>query len=216
VQNFQPLKVPITIQTVPSGLVIPVNGFNQTGSATFTSWADYVLNVNAPNQGLAGTNYTWMSWSDGGAKAHAITTPSTPATYTATFQALPQLVLDYFTLTPCRLVDTRGAPGPRGGPALQANSGRDFDVDGVCAVPATAKALAVNVTVTGPTAAGDLRLWETDFLMPGTSVINFKAGRVRANNAVVPLSATGSLSVFCDMAGAGSTHFILDVVGYFE
>ena len=86
----------------------------------------------------------------------------------------------------------------------------------MCGVPATAKALAVNVTVTGPTAAGDLRIWETDFLMPGTSVINFRAGQARANNAVVPLSATGSISVQCDMAGAGSTHFILDVVGYFE
>jgi hypothetical protein len=71
--------------------------------------------------------------------------------------------------------------------------------------------------VTGATLAGDLRLWETDFLMPGTSVINFRAGRVRANNAVVPLSATGSLSVFCDMARAPAPPTSsLDVVGYFQ
>jgi glucose/arabinose dehydrogenase len=216
VQNFQPLKVPITIQTVPSGLVIPVNGINETAPVTFTSWADYILNVDAPNQGLAGTNYTWMSWSDGGARAHAITTPAAPATYTATFQALPQLVLDYFPVTPCRLVDTRSPAGPRGGPALQANAGRDFDLDGVCGVPTTAKALAVNVTVTGATGSGDLRVWETGLLMPGTSVINFRAARARANNAVVTLSATGSISVYCDMASSGSVHFILDVVGYFQ
>ncbi|HEX6738328.1 MAG TPA: PQQ-dependent sugar dehydrogenase, partial [Vicinamibacteria bacterium] len=96
VRNFQPLKVPITIQTAPAGLVIPVNGFNLTGPTTFNSWADYVLNVDAPNQGLAGTNYTWASWSDAGARAHAITTPLTAATYTATFTALPQPVLHYF------------------------------------------------------------------------------------------------------------------------
>jgi glucose/arabinose dehydrogenase len=215
-RNFQPLKVPITIQTSPSGLTIPVNGFNQTGPSTFNSWADWVLNVDAPNQGLNGTNYTWTSWSDGGARAHAITTPSTAATYTASFQALPQLVLRYFTLPPCRLVDTRGPTGPRGGPALSAGGIRHFDLDGVCNIPATAKALAVNVTVTSPSAAGHLRLWEQGSLMPPTSVINFRAGQARANNAAVTLSSTGGVSVFCGITGTGSTHFVLDVMGYFE
>jgi hypothetical protein len=117
IQNFQPLKVPITIQTAPSGLVIPVNGFNETGSATFTSWADYVLNVNAPNQGLAETNYTWMCHGLAGPEPMP-SPPRAPTTYTATFQPRPQVVMDHFLAHfPCRLVDTRGAPGPRGGPA---------------------------------------------------------------------------------------------------
>jgi glucose/arabinose dehydrogenase len=216
VRNFQPLKVPITIQTSPTGLVIPVNGFNQTGPSTFNSWADWVLNVDAPNQGLNGTNYTWTSWSDGGARTHAITTPLSPATYTATFQSLPQLVLRYFTLPPCRLVDTRGPVAPRGGPALSAGGTRHFDLDGVCGIPATAKALAVNVTVAQPSSMGHLRLWEQGSLMPATSAINFNAGQARANNGLVSLSATGGVSVFCGIVGTGSTHFILDVVGYFE
>jgi PKD repeat protein len=216
VRNFQPLKVPITIQTVPTGLVIPVNGLNQTGPTTFNSWANYVLNVDAPNQGLAGTNYTWTSWSDGGARAHAITTPLTTTTYTATFQALPQLVLHYHSLTPCRLVDTRGPAGPRGGPALSAGGTRHFDLDSVCGIPVTARALALNVTVTQASSAGHLRVWEQGSLMPPTSVINFKAGAARANNALVTLSATGTVSVFCGIGGTGTSHMILDVVGYWE
>jgi glucose/arabinose dehydrogenase/PKD repeat protein len=216
VRNFQPFKVPITFQTVPSGLVIPTNGINVTAPATFNSWANYVLTVSAPNQGLGGTRYTWQSWSDGGAATHTITTPDTPATYTATFQALPQLVTRYFPLTPCRLVDTRNVAGPRGGPALQANAIRDFDLDGLCGIPATAKSVAVNVTVTQATAVGNLQLWEAGSLMPPTSVINFRQTRARANNAIVSLNGTGVVSVYCAMAGAGSVQFILDVVGYFE
>jgi glucose/arabinose dehydrogenase/PKD repeat protein len=215
-RNFQPLKVPITIQTSPAGLTIPVNGVNKTGPSTFTSWASYTLNVDAPNQGLGGTNYGWTSWSDGGARAHAITTPLTAATYTASFQALPQLSLRYYTLPPCRLVDTRNAAGPRGGPALSAGGTRHFDLDGVCGIPSTAKALAVNVTAIQPSAAGHLRLWEQGGLMPASSVINFRAGQNRANNGFVTLSATGAVSVFCGITGSGSTHLALDVVGYFQ
>ena len=47
-----------------------------------TSWEAYALNVNAPAQ----TGYAFVSWSDGGAQAHTIVTPASPATYTATFQ----------------------------------------------------------------------------------------------------------------------------------
>jgi hypothetical protein len=63
---------------------------------------------------------------------------------------------------------------------------------------------------------GHLRLWEQGSLMPATSAINFNAGQARANNGLVSLSATGGVSVFCGIVGTGSTHFILDVVGYFE
>jgi len=113
-------------------------------------------------------------------------------------------------------VDTRGAVGPRGGPALSAGGTRNFDLDSVCGIPATARALALNLTVAQPSAAGHLRLWEQGSLMPPTSVINFKAGQARANNALVTLSPTGSVSVFLGIGGTGTSHLILDVVGYWE
>jgi glucose/arabinose dehydrogenase/PKD repeat protein len=214
-QSFQPLTMPITIQTSPASLTIRVNGIDFTGPSTFTSWANYVLNVNAPDQSQGGNNYTWVSWSDGGARAHAITTPATATTYTANFQVGPT-GLKYFTLPPCRLVDTRLPNGPLGGPVLASGATRDFDLDGVCSVPVTAKALAVNVTVTQPTAPGDLRIHPQGTPQPNSSVINYGAGQARANNAVVGLSANGSISVFCGMAASGTTHFVLDVVGYFQ
>src|SRR5262249_8103078 len=63
-------------------------------------------------------------------------------------------VTSFYTLAPCRVVDTRGAPGPMGGPALVANGERTFVIAGQCGIPATARVVAFNFTVTEPTALG--------------------------------------------------------------
>jgi hypothetical protein len=124
----------------------------------------------------------------------------------------------FFTLTPCRLIDTRNPVGPLGGPALAASQARVFALAGAagCGVPSTARALAVNVTVTQTASSGYLAIFAADQQPQGTSDISFKTGRTVANNAVLRLSGegSGSLSVFA--GSAGSLHFILDVVGYFQ
>jgi hypothetical protein len=120
----------------------------------------------------------------------------------------------FYTLTPCRILDTRLDPGPLGGPALAAGSTRVFPIWNQCNVPPTAKSVSVNITVTQPTSAGHLILFPGG-TPPGVSAINFRAGQTRANNAIVPLSGTGTISV-ADGQGSGTTHFILDVNGYFQ
>ena len=126
--------------------------------------------------------------------------------------------LEFHTLTPCRMVDTRNAAGPLGGPALQPVAARVFVLTGLCGVPATAKTLSVNLTVTQPSALGYLSLLPGDdkLVQPFTSNINFSPGQTRANNAAALLAfdGTGGLKVF--NGAAGSVHFILDVNGYFE
>ena len=49
-------------------------------------------------------------------------------------------------------------------------------------------------------------------------MVNFAAGRTRANNAVVELGAQGQLAVRNDMAPGvtGSAHVVMDVFGYFR
>lgn len=121
----------------------------------------------------------------------------------------------YFTVTPCRLVDTRDPTGPYGGPALAAGSARTFTIGGRCGVPAAAKAVLVNVTVTQPGAAGFLRLYGGGTAAPLVSTINYSAGQTRANNAVAPLGAGTTLTVRCDQA-SGAVQLILDVAGWFE
>ena len=115
---------------------------------------------------------------------------------------------------PCRLIDTRGATGPLGGPALVAGTGRDFPIAGACTIPSDAVAISVNMAVTGSTAVGNLRLYPGGGAAPNVSAINYAAGQTRANNAIVSLSGSGQLGVFCSQA-SGTVNLILDVNGYF-
>jgi hypothetical protein len=73
----------------------------------------------------------------------------------------------------------------------------------------------LNVTVTAPTAQGHLRLFPSGAVLPLASTINYVAGQTRANNAVTPLGASGTLEVYVGQSG-GSVHVIIDVNGYFE
>lgn len=123
----------------------------------------------------------------------------------------------FFTLVPCRLVDTRNANGPTGGPSLQPSADRTFVVTGACGVPASAKSLVVNLTVVSPTATGTLNLYAADISAPGTSVISFPAGTfARANNAIVNLPANSSGGIIVRNSSTGTVQFLLDVVGYFQ
>jgi hypothetical protein len=73
----------------------------------------------------------------------------------------------------------------------------------------------VNLTVTQPTAGGNLRLYPAGQAAPPTSTLNYAAGQTRANNAVVGLGSSGALAVRCSQV-EGTTHAVLDVTGYFE
>jgi hypothetical protein len=117
--------------------------------------------------------------------------------------------LDFYTLPPCRLVDTRqsGAPLSQGSPGV-------YTLAGSCGIPSTARVLSVNVTAVQPTASGNLTLYPSDTAPPASSTINFQAGVNRANSAMIGLSETGSLSVRASTPG--TVHLILDVNGYYE
>ena len=128
---------------------------------------------------------------------------------------VPPAATSYHTVTPCRRVDTRSAS--LGGPQpLAAGSLTRFTLAGApCAVPATARAVSLNVTVTGPTSAGYLRLFPAGGPEPLASTLNYTAGLTRANNAIVGLGGARELSVRVGQA-AGTVHVIVDVNGYFE
>ena len=140
-------------------------------------------------------------------------TSVTPALHDVTLchEPIPVSSGSFFTVAPCRLLDTR-QPGQ--GPALASGVARLLPMPGACGVPPTASAVAINVTVTNGTGGGHLTLFPGGSAVPQTSTINFSAGQTRANNAVVPLGADGDLGLFA--AVDGSVHVIVDVFGYFE
>jgi hypothetical protein len=121
----------------------------------------------------------------------------------------------FYTVTPCRVLDTRNPTGPYGGPALSPNSDRTFTLGGQCGIPSTARAVLLNLTVTQPSATGSLRLYAGGTPLPLASAINYRAGQTRANNEASPLGSSANLAVHCDQP-TGNVQVIIDVNGYFQ
>jgi Tol biopolymer transport system component len=121
----------------------------------------------------------------------------------------------FFTLPPCRLLDTRPAA------ALVSGTAAIYGTRGACGIPDGARAIAANVTVLGATGAGHLALYPGDTALPETTALNFAAGQTRSNSAVLQLSLNG-LGLFAIApaipggGGGGTVQVIVDVSGYFE
>lgn len=149
----------------------------------------------------------------------AVTNPGAqPIALAGGFYYAPRPVSSrFFPLTPCRILDTRHASGPLGGPALAGNGARRaFLIAGSCGVPSDAKTVSANVTVTQPAARGTLTAFPGNAIPTGTTAIAFSAGQTRANNAMLQLATDGGGSIGVANDATGPVHFILDVNGYFR
>lgn len=122
----------------------------------------------------------------------------------------------FYTLTPCRVIDTRDPNGPYGGPVLGAGSSRIFLIRGRCGVPNTATAVSVNLTAVDPSANGYLTVYPSNLPLPSASTINFRTGLTRANNALVTLDTAGQVTASTGIPAGSTTHLVLDVNGYFQ
>lgn len=125
----------------------------------------------------------------------------------------------FFTVTPCRVADTRNATGTYGGPALAPNVPRNYPIRNQCGIPLTAQAVVFNFTAVQAATAGNLIVYPTGGALPNTSVLNWEAGDFAvANGAIIPLAgSTNDISVYANMAfGAPPINFVMDVTGYFQ
>jgi hypothetical protein len=125
---------------------------------------------------------------------------------------LPSSGGGFFTVTPCRVLDTRQSAPLLSGVARQvavATAG--------CGIPAAARAVAANLTAVAPSAGGHLVVYPGNYPALGTSNLGFNAGSTRAAFSVLPLATDGSgtLAATAMLHDAGSVHLILDVSGYF-
>jgi hypothetical protein len=121
--------------------------------------------------------------------------------------------LAFYSMQPCRVADTRYAPGPFGGPHISANQTRTFAMlQSSCGIPYSAVAYSLNVTALPRTSGlAYLTIWPTGQSQPYVSTLNSWTGAIVANAAVAPGGAMGSIDVFA----SDDTDVILDINGYF-
>jgi Metallo-peptidase family M12/IPT/TIG domain len=132
------------------------------------------------------------------------------------FYTPPPSQSDLYTLTPCRLVDTRNPNGALGGPALGASAQRIFTAAGHCGIPSGASAVLANITSVSPSAPGFVAVYPGNAFPLGTTVINFTALATRANNTILALATDGTGTFGIQNASGGTANVVVDVVGYFN
>ncbi|HEY6930263.1 MAG TPA: hypothetical protein VJA66_11355 [Thermoanaerobaculia bacterium] len=188
--------------------------FTPTRTSTFTPTRTFTPSFTpTPTRTFTPTRTPTMSPTFTATPTMTFTRTNTP---TPTPTPTPNVAgFDFFTVEPCRLIDTRNPDGPLGGPALVAGATRDFTITNGCGVPGTAQVISINVTITQPTTAGQLVLYASGTANPNTATIDYSAGQTRANNAILLPNAGGVITVQCAQ-GSGTVDFILDVNGYFQ
>ena len=171
----------------------------ETASTDMTSWAPSLLSPAWPNgtiywrvsaldtnNAVLGTSPTWSIARDAGTAG------------------------EFSAVTPYRVLDTRKVGGMIG-----AGQTRTVGLTGGSSgIPSTGiSAVVLNLTVTGATKASYLTLWAAGPSRPPVTTIIFAAGQTLANHATVQVSAAGKASYY---NAAGSTHVVIDVVGYYS
>ena len=127
-------------------------------------------------------------------------------------------------ITPARICDTRpGNPSGLNTPPdnqcntlgpLQAGATMAIDVTGAGGVPTTGVgAVALNVTVTGTTSSGWLAVWPKGASRPVTSNLNWHAGQSVPDRVVVPVGASGQVSIY---NANGAANVLVDVGGWYS
>ncbi len=139
------------------------------------------------------------------------------ALWMAAFQlcvAQAQVPLSFVPVTPCRVVDTRLAAGPFGGPSIVGSASRSFPIpSGSCNIPAGAAAYSFNATVVphNNQPVYFILVWPTGQPQPLASSINSFTGLILANGVIVPAGTNGAVSVYV----SDTTDVLLDIDGYF-
>jgi len=113
----------------------------------------------------------------------------------------------FIPVAPQRLFDSRPSAQPlRVGQVL-----RVAVAGGASPAPAGAVAVAVNLTGVMPDETGWIRAFPCDAPEPTSSSLNPRIGRARANSAIIPTAADGTICLTSNV----TSHVIVDITGWF-
>jgi len=197
------------------------NTFVATGSHTApTSGAtgDFRLGSNIDN----GSQASFYTGQDADVQTYngqalAPNQPYTPASY-------------HQAITPERILDTRSTTGDNltsgtttADTPIGANSTVSLKIIGdtvspttsgaPTTIPASATAVAVDVTVVSETSGGNLTAYADGSQRPLTSSTNYAASTTVTGYQVVPIGLDGKIAFY--NSSAGTTHLLVDVTGYY-
>ncbi len=145
------------------------------------------------------SHYTPVSGECGAANETTVVTYAGPGRYTP--------------LTPARILDTRTGTGGISGP-IGALAPAEVQVTGMGGVPASGvSAVALNVTVTQPSATGRLIIYPAGTISPEAAHVSFNAGETVPNLVVAKLGAGGKVAM---INVTGTAHVIYDVAGWYS
>ncbi|WP_406204903.1 hypothetical protein OH807_29685 [Kitasatospora sp. NBC_01560] len=120
----------------------------------------------------------------------------------------------YSPVSPDRLLDTREGVGRPGTGKVAGRDTVPLQIAGRAGVPAGAKAVVLNITVTETDGSGMLIAWAGGAALPTSSNLNWTPNLTIANLVVVPVGADGKVNL---LNGSGApAHLIADVFGYYS
>ena len=144
---------------------------------------------------------------------------------TSAFAQIGSLSSDlvFTPITPCRIVDTRVLGGTiaagttRGFKAWGANFTAQGGSATPCGIPQSTNiaALEMNLVAVLPTGAGYITAFPSNVAQPNASTLNYVAGDIVANGAIVKVSQA-SLATDWTVFTFATTHFLADVTGYYS
>jgi len=127
-----------------------------------------------------------------------------------------QVALQFYPLTPCRLVDTRQSPDT----AYTDGQTRTYNFHtsvpytgtGACSTIPSAAALLLTVNLQVASHMAYLTAYPDDASLPTTStVVAYNTGHFYTNTAIVPTGSDGGIKVYAQYAG----NVVIDINGYF-
>jgi parallel beta-helix repeat protein len=113
---------------------------------------------------------------------------------------------------PLRILDTRSAIGISTKTPIKSGSDVVLQVAGKDGVPATAEAIAANITAVTPTGGGYLTAYADGQSLPATSSLNYGPGQ-NVPNLVTTEITNGRIRIH--VTGSGTVHLLVDLQGYY-
>ncbi|HVT16659.1 MAG TPA: hypothetical protein VHQ90_10850 [Thermoanaerobaculia bacterium] len=137
--------------------------------------------------------------------------PNSPQTLTC---APDPGALSFYTVTPCRILDTRTTGQP-----FTSSAPRTLQITGACGIPATAKAVVFNMTAVGATGRVSFQFYPGD--LSATTATGVSAGPNHPTIAAMAVlglatNGTGTLGAVVAFDAGGQVDLVVDTAGYFN